>query len=269
MPNKIPVYDEISISNSNSAIVRLFTSCSNKDDNCTSLSNWFDRFQSWKILVNQVWLPSLENTDFLLDSFVASAETRALTGETGLTGWTARIGFNGRSTLWDLTGFSELSSDTMREPLAVRIVSAPVRFVDATEDVSDSPRRLKTELSFWTTENSRSYLLCELRLSFLLTKSLNSLTLTNEITVLAGGAVIGDFVTLVILIFGDKRSISFGTWLSSSFPSRSNADLRLTGTLVTSAKQNRQDMFQVLSQYDWGGVGLIKDIWKPLLKIFL
>ena len=113
-------------------------------------------FKAWKILVNQVWPPSLENTDFLLDSFVVSDETRALTVETGLTGWTARIGFNGGSTLWDLAGFSVLLSETIREPLAVRIVSAAVGSTDAREDGSLSPRRLKTELSFWKTENSFS-----------------------------------------------------------------------------------------------------------------
>jgi hypothetical protein len=105
--------------------------------------------------VNQVWLPSLENTDFLLDSFVVSADTRAFTVETGLTGWTARIGFNGRSTLWDLAGFSGLSSDTMRDrtPLIVRIVRAPVCVVEGGDAASVSPRRLKTELSLWNTLN--------------------------------------------------------------------------------------------------------------------
>ena len=70
-------------------------------------------------------------------------------------------------------------------------------------------------------------------------KSSTSPTFVKEMTLL-DGALTGDFVSLVILILGDKRFVSFDTMVDSSLPSRSNADFRfITGALATPVKRNK------------------------------
>ena len=62
-------------------------------------------------------------------------------------------------------------------------------------------------------------------------------TFVKEIILLDVGLT-GAFVNLVILILGEKLSISFEKLFDSSFPSRSNADLRLTGAAAAFTPPN-------------------------------